>query len=124
MLVGVPFVASRVGGIPTLLADGEQGLLVAAGDAPALAAAVGRLLADRALAARLGAAARAVALTRHDPARISARTMEIYEDVAGRRRPGERLGRCSVNRPAATPVSRGAYADRRKERKRARRSPD
>jgi glycosyltransferase involved in cell wall biosynthesis len=88
MLVGAPIVASRVGGIPTLLADGEQGLLVAAGDAPALAAAVGRLLADRATAARLGAAARAAALPRHDPGRIVARTMEIYEGVAGRRRPG------------------------------------
>lgn len=91
MLVGVPIVASRVGGIPTLLADGEQGLLVAAGDAAALAAAVERLLADRAAAARLGAAARAFALARHDPGRITDRTLEIYEDVAGRtRRRGDR----------------------------------
>ena len=86
MLVGAPIVASRVGGIPTLLTDGEQGFLAAAGDAAALAAAVERLLADRAAAARLGSAARAVALARHEPGRITDRTLEIYEDVVGRTR--------------------------------------
>jgi glycosyltransferase involved in cell wall biosynthesis len=91
MLVGTPIVASGVGGIPTMLADGEQGLLVAAGDAAELAAAVERLLADRAAAARLGAAARALALVRHEPGRITDRTLEIYEDVVERaRRRGER----------------------------------
>ncbi|HEY5168852.1 MAG TPA: hypothetical protein VIK03_05610, partial [Thermoleophilia bacterium] len=65
--------------------------LVAAGDAAELAAAVERLLADRAAAARLGAAARALALVRHEPGRITDRTLEIYEDVVERaRRRGER----------------------------------
>ena len=50
-------VASRVGGIPDLVTDGESGLLVPPGDAAALADALVRVLSDRELAERLGAAA-------------------------------------------------------------------
>lgn len=53
-----PVVASRLSGIPELVADGETGLLVAPGDAGALAAAVARLLQEPGLAARLGEAGR------------------------------------------------------------------
>jgi glycosyltransferase involved in cell wall biosynthesis len=51
-------VASRVGGIPDLVAEGETGILVPPEDAAALAEALVRVLSDRALAERLGAAAR------------------------------------------------------------------
>ena len=51
-------VGSRVGGIPDLVADGESGLLVPPGDAAALADALVRVLGDRELAERLGAAGR------------------------------------------------------------------
>jgi len=51
-------VASRVGGIPDLVEDGVTGLLVPRGDPAALADALERVLADRALAERLGAAGR------------------------------------------------------------------
>jgi glycosyltransferase involved in cell wall biosynthesis len=81
MLVGVPVVASRVGGIPSMVSDGVHGLLVDAGDADALAAALARLLRDGEEAARLGAAARSAALARHDPRVITDRTLEIYDDV-------------------------------------------
>lgn len=53
-----PIVATRVGGNPDLIADGQQGLLVDPGDHRQLAGAIARLLRDRALGARLGAAAR------------------------------------------------------------------
>lgn len=53
-----PVVASAVGGLLDLVADGETGVLVPAGDVSALRAALERLLADRALRSRLGAAAR------------------------------------------------------------------
>jgi glycosyltransferase involved in cell wall biosynthesis len=55
---GRPVVATRVGGIPDLVRDGENGLLAAAGDTRALAEALVRILTDRALAERLGARAR------------------------------------------------------------------
>jgi glycosyltransferase involved in cell wall biosynthesis len=51
-------VASRVGGIPDIVADGETGLLVPPGDAAALADALVRVLSEGALAERLGASAR------------------------------------------------------------------
>ena len=59
MGAGRPIVASRVAGVPDVLDDGIHGLLVPERDPLALAAAIGRLLDDLGLAARLGAAARA-----------------------------------------------------------------
>jgi glycosyltransferase involved in cell wall biosynthesis len=58
MAVGLPVVASRVGGIPEVVVDGETGLLVLAEDAEQLAAALDRLLNDDALRRRLGEAGR------------------------------------------------------------------
>lgn len=53
-----PVVASRVGGITELVEHGRSGLLVEAGDTPALASALERLLVDEGAAAAMGAAAR------------------------------------------------------------------
>jgi glycosyltransferase involved in cell wall biosynthesis len=55
---GRAVVGSRVGGIPDLVRDGENGLLVEPEDPAALAEALVRVLSDRELATRLGAAAR------------------------------------------------------------------
>ncbi len=56
--LGVPTVATRVGGNAEVITDGENGLLVPAGDTPALTRALARLLADEALRARLSAGAK------------------------------------------------------------------
>lgn len=56
---GRAVVGSRVGGIPDLVRDGETGLLVPPENGDALAEALVRVLSDRALAERLGAAASA-----------------------------------------------------------------
>jgi N-acetyl-alpha-D-glucosaminyl L-malate synthase BshA len=56
---GVPVVASRVGGVPEVVRDGEVGFLHDVGDVAAMAASTARLLDDPALRARLGRAARA-----------------------------------------------------------------
>ena len=61
LLRGRPVVAARVGGIPDLVRDGENGLLVEPGDTRALADALVRLLSDRAEAERLASRARASA---------------------------------------------------------------
>ena len=55
--VGVPVVSTAVGGVPEVVHDGENGLLVPPGDPLALAAALRRLLDDPPLRARLAASA-------------------------------------------------------------------
>lgn len=55
---GRPVVGSRAGGIPDAVTDGENGLLVPAGDAAALADALVRFFTEEGLAARLAAGAR------------------------------------------------------------------
>lgn len=56
---GRPVVGARSGGIPELVRDGENGLLVDPDDAPGLARALMRVLTDRPLAERLAVSARA-----------------------------------------------------------------
>ena len=57
--LGKPVIASRVGGIPEIIADGETGLLVEPGDSRGLAAALERLLNDASLAERMGSEGKA-----------------------------------------------------------------
>ncbi len=66
MALGKPVVATRTHGTVDYVRDGENGLLVAPGDAAGLAAAVNRVLADADLATRLGTAAVADARTELD----------------------------------------------------------
>jgi glycosyltransferase involved in cell wall biosynthesis len=61
MAMEVPVIASRVGGVPVLVDDGQQGLLVPPRDPPALAAAIAALLADPARALGMGQRGRAKA---------------------------------------------------------------
>jgi len=58
MAMGVPVVATNVSGIPELVSDGRNGLLIEPDDPAALADAVTRLIGDPALGAELGRAAR------------------------------------------------------------------
>jgi glycosyltransferase involved in cell wall biosynthesis len=55
---GRPVIGTCAGGIPDAIVDGDNGLLVRPGDAPALAEALVRFASDRALAERLAARAR------------------------------------------------------------------
>jgi glycosyltransferase involved in cell wall biosynthesis len=72
MACGRPVVASDAPGVPDLLAGGEQagGVVVPREDPRALATALGRLLDDRALAARLGEAARRRVVEHYSPEAI------------------------------------------------------
>ena len=79
MAAGVPAVGTRAGGIVELLADGA-GLLVDVGDVEGLAGALGRLLADPALRAELGARGRERA-QRHDAAAMCRATERVYRRV-------------------------------------------
>lgn len=62
MATGLPVIASRIAGIPELVRDGENGLLIPAGDTASLIAAIDRLLCDPALRQRMGQAGRATIL--------------------------------------------------------------
>jgi glycosyltransferase involved in cell wall biosynthesis len=73
-----PVVASRLGGLPEIVADGMTGLLFPPGDAAALATAVQRILAQPALAASLGAAAAAGVREHHSHVAGARRYAEVY----------------------------------------------
>lgn len=62
MACGLPVVISAIGGIPDVVRDGENGLLVQPGDETALTEALRRILSDGALRARLSSSARETAL--------------------------------------------------------------
>ena len=78
MAAGLPVVASDVGGVAELVADGETGLLVPPSDPAALATALARVLDDRELSGRMGAAGRARARDRFDLAGLRAAHLELY----------------------------------------------
>jgi glycosyltransferase involved in cell wall biosynthesis len=78
MASGCPVVATRVGGLPDLIDEGETGCLVPRGDAPALAAAVLRLLRDRESARRIGETARARVAERFTAERLVADIERVY----------------------------------------------
>jgi glycosyltransferase involved in cell wall biosynthesis len=71
LAAGRAVIASRVGVVPEVLTDGEHALHVPAGEPRPLAEAIGRLLDDAALRARLGAAARALVEGRLSGARVA-----------------------------------------------------
>jgi glycosyltransferase involved in cell wall biosynthesis len=87
MASGCPVVGSAVGGIPYVIRDGVDGLLVAPGDPAALAEALASVITDPVRAEDLGAAGREAAQRRWDWERQRESTVRIIEDAA---RPGTR----------------------------------
>ena len=82
MACGRAVIVSRAGGAAEIVEDGVDALATPPGDAGALAAAIDRLAGDGALRARLGAAARAAAERRFDPAEFVGRFVELYTRVS------------------------------------------
>lgn len=83
MAAGLPVVATRVGGIPSVVTEGREGRLVAPGDAAALAAAVAEM-ADPDLRGRAGAAA-AERVRAFGIDRAVQYQQDLYERLAARR---------------------------------------
>ncbi|MCX4980618.1 glycosyltransferase family 4 protein [Streptomyces sp. NBC_00572] len=91
MATGTPLVATTGGAIPEVAGvDGETCLAVPPGDAGALAAALGRVLGDSALRARLGAAGRERVLSRFTWARAAQGTADLYREAVARQGAGAR----------------------------------
>lgn len=85
MAAGRPVIASRVGGVPEVVRDGRDGLLVPPGDAEALAGAVLALLRDPVLAARLGRSGRERVATSFGIDGLVRDTVALYRELLGAR---------------------------------------
>ncbi len=82
MFTGCPSIGTRVGGIPELIDHERTGLLVPAGDVPAMARALERLIADNALRERFGRAGAADMMTRNmTEAHMIAEYVQLYESI-------------------------------------------
>jgi alpha-maltose-1-phosphate synthase len=81
MASGTPVVASRIGGLPEVVSDGETGFLVEPGNVADLRGRIAEVLADRRLADRLGRAAREMVLDRFTWDRVAERCMRAYADL-------------------------------------------
>ena len=86
MAAGVPAIATRVGGIPDVVADGVNGLLVEPRSAPAIAAAIRTLAADRAALVRMSAASRATITACYSMRRLTAQLGVLYASLDARGR--------------------------------------
>jgi glycosyltransferase involved in cell wall biosynthesis len=81
MAAGLPVVVTPVGGIPTVIRDGEEGLLVQPGDVAGLASALNRLLEDAGLRQRLGNAARARCTERFGIENVARAYLDLYRGI-------------------------------------------
>jgi starch synthase len=81
MACGTAVVASRVGGIPEVVADGETGLLVPPDDPDALAKALNTLLGDAGRASAMGRAGRTRAVTEFSWHAVAAQTTALYRKL-------------------------------------------
>lgn len=78
---GRPVIAARAGGIPGVVDDGQNGLLVQFGDVGGLAAAVERLLDDESLARQLGESGRAKVVGEYTWPAVAERVHSHYQDI-------------------------------------------
>jgi glycosyltransferase involved in cell wall biosynthesis len=85
MACGLCVVSTNVGGIPHMLTDGVNALLVSAGDYDGMTQAIARLLTDHDLAEQLSRRGRAVA-ERHDWAVVLPQWEDLLEEAASRAR--------------------------------------
>lgn len=91
MAAGKPVVASRIEGIDESVEDGRSGLLVPAGDAPALAAAIKRISSDAAAAADMGRQGRRRAAENFSEERMIKAHQELYEELLGASAAGDKV---------------------------------
>lgn len=104
-----PVVATRVGGIPEVVEDGQTGFLVSPEDPDALAEKVHKLLRDPALALRFGEAGRKRVEEHFSVGRMVAKYETLFSGLAGRRNGGLlRTDSSGQGRPNATAYLRNA----------------
>lgn len=85
MAHGLPVIAAASGGVPEIIENGRNGILVSVSDAQELAAAIRRTLNDRAAAARLGQAARETVERRFSAQLLAENTLQQYQTILSAR---------------------------------------
>jgi glycosyltransferase involved in cell wall biosynthesis len=83
MVFGKPVIATSVGGIPEIVDNGVNGILVYPDSADSLAEEMIRVLEDEHLREKLGKNARKTILERFTPSILASKTEEVYLEVAG-----------------------------------------
>jgi glycosyltransferase involved in cell wall biosynthesis len=85
MAAAKPVVATRVSAVPEVVLDGETGLLVEPDDVEGLASAIGRMVSDGALRARMGSAGYRRVQREFGAPRMVRETLATYRDVIATR---------------------------------------
>jgi N-acetyl-alpha-D-glucosaminyl L-malate synthase BshA len=83
MACELPVIASRVGGLPEVVEDGQTGFLSPVGDLDQMADHAVRLVTDRKFRRQVGRAARASAIERYSTHKIIPQYIEFYERILG-----------------------------------------
>jgi glycosyltransferase involved in cell wall biosynthesis len=84
LAAGLPVVTTPVGGIPEVVKDGVNGLIISPGDVKALGASILRLLEDAELRERMSGANVELVRSHHDAPIVAATLCEWYDEVRGR----------------------------------------
>ncbi len=77
-------VASRVGGIPAMVADGQNGRLWTIGDVAGLSGLLSEILSNPETAALMGTAGRQMAERRYSPQAVASKTLDAYLSIVGK----------------------------------------
>ena len=85
MIVGLPVLASDVGGIPDMIDDGVTGFLFPSEDEAALAEKLLLLIRNDELSVLMGARARQAARPRHRPEHVAELTVNAYREILNSR---------------------------------------
>jgi glycosyltransferase involved in cell wall biosynthesis len=101
-LAGVPVLASETGGIPSLVDNGVNGVLVPPGDVSALANAIETLAGNADLRRQLAAHARTRAERDCRPEETARRYLAVYARLAERRAPSSAEWRAAAERDASS----------------------
>jgi glycosyltransferase involved in cell wall biosynthesis len=106
LAMGLPVIATSVGGPREIIRDGRDGLLIPPGDAEAWGAAIARLAGDGDLRRRMGESGRERVVGEFAVDAHAERLLEVYEELLGSVRRGPSDPRCARG-------SRGAWPRRR-----------
>lgn len=81
MAMGLPVISTEVGGVPSLIEEGETGFLIPADNVKRLTQAILRMLKDDQLARQMGQKSQVIANERHLPANVARTTLNVYKTI-------------------------------------------